>query len=244
MDKKTKGTLSEKEEKLLGAYFDGELSGRKRELIASRLEGADFKEEFDGLREVRQSVRGWMRERATKDVDIWSAISSELQVEEPSLRGRLGEFFQSLFRAPVLAGGFAAAALVVMLNVADSGKPAGESLTQVAKTNQLSTPELVEVRRATPLEVPRATLVAYRKQLERNLSRRIAAQTLPQVIDRNFILGGLRSGGGADIDWVRTKKPFAIYPSEERDTPPVIWVARANSGSAQRPMVFDDSALQ
>ncbi|MFN8391122.1 MAG: hypothetical protein U0136_12600 [Bdellovibrionota bacterium] len=64
----------------------------------------------------------------------------------------------------------------------------------------------------------------------RPLSGTLASRLLssPQLIVPNDIPGGLRAGG-ADIDWIKTAKPFKFVPSKDHSNPPVVWIARATS---------------
>lgn len=48
------------------------------------------------------------------------------------------------------------------------------------------------------------------------------------IIDQNFILGGLRAEG-ADIDWVKSGRTLNIFSTEDNQAPPVIWVAQQDS---------------
>lgn len=51
---------------------------------------------------------------------------------------------------------------------------------------------------------------------------------LGRIIDRNFVLGGLRAEG-ADIHWVRSSKSVELVTTANRREPPVLWVARQES---------------
>ena len=44
-----------------------------------------------------------------------------------------------------------------------------------------------------------------------------------QLIGDNYISGGLRAYG-ADIDWIKTDRPFRILPAVNEKASPVIWL--------------------
>lgn len=236
-------------ERLLSSYFDGELSRVEQEAISRRLKNGDpaVVEGLDALQAMRQGVREWFQELcrdeigARREVDIWAALEGQLTqrgADEGTSRRAWSEFVEGIrmmLRPPAFAGAVAAVAVVLYFS-AGKNQPVSPaqpiSVAQIAVERQ-ATPQVADSNRlmmvraarreVIPLSMPEATRALYRDELMRQYEPGV--RSLMPLVDRDFVLGGLRANG-ADIDWIKSEKTFNLYPTRDREIPPIIWVAR------------------
>jgi len=163
---------------------------------------------------------------------------------------RVGEALRALMVRPAFVGGVAAFA-AALLFLATDRQSAAPAIRQDAKSQNSGIPQLAE-RDALMIEALQGgspesgqsqlasveqpvnpdllTTVGFddlRRSLPSKLpvpdSLAVKLLSSPQLIVQDNIPGGLRTGG-ADIEWIKTEKPFKLVSSRRAQTPPVIWV--------------------
>lgn len=261
--------LSEQEERLLYALFDGELS---RDEFGDRC-AASVESDLDALRELRREIRSWHAQRIQGadgkplQVDVWDRIKDQVQEQAGRRAARfdlwaaLGNFLRpSAAQEPSFRGSYFGGALVaatVLGFAVYSSLGGGSSEMQGDIHRQLAmeatSPQLVAVARvANSAQSFADESSAGREQLIGELSDETPADVLalisdsdegdrrrfvpplpdslkvrllsPQMVASNGVVG-LRTSSGADIDWIRSSKPFRIVAAQGHSAPPVIWVA-------------------
>ena len=102
----------------------------------------------------------------------------------------------------------------LMIEALQGGSSGSE---QLASTEQPVNPDLLttvgfeDLRRSLPSKLPVPDSLA------------VKLLSSPQLIVQDDIPGGLRAGG-ADIEWIKTQRPFKLVSSRRAQTPPVVWV--------------------
>lgn len=212
-----------REDTKLGAYFDGELDLTKLE--ADKLPA---RQELEQLKSVQHAVRAWhaqaSAELKTKPLNLWVGIERRLNEEEALKEQSWFERFKTglmdaLTPHPVTAS-LAMACLVsafAFLIYPEVKSSANSQLTQVALTN-------------APLRLAPSTRDAYLERVsQNNMSPRYQmlqrSMSSHQFSNRNFVVGGLRTGSGSDIAWVRSPRPFHLVQARNTEVTPVIWVS-------------------
>ena len=235
----TQKHLSEKDSMLLSAYFDGELSeGKLRDFELRLKEEPQLRAHLESLRTLRQDVRDHCLERSKQiEVDVWSAVKEKIE-EEPSFS--LSEVFigftekvREYFRLEVVAPVALTACAVLIATVPKdayqtSGFNRSSGLGLFSKTlsqKEIQPVSFDRVQDRAPLVIPENVYVTYRKGIREARDQRRNRFKGVDLMNQNFVQGGLRSQG-ADIDWISSAREFEIYPSQNRQAPPVIWVAR------------------
>ncbi len=170
-------SLSEQDERLLSALFDGEIS---RDEIAKRVAEpvlAQSERELDGLRELRREIRGWHAARTQNaegkplQIDVWARIKDQVQEQAKAKRAPSSldfivrireaifgsadgaETLWGVFSRPAYVGGAFAAAAAFGLALYSAGSPEGPSFGttgQVRKQLAMNAPEVVTVARSLP----------------------------------------------------------------------------------------------
>ncbi|MCB0345128.1 MAG: hypothetical protein KDD66_08415 [Bdellovibrionales bacterium] len=243
-----KSSLEEKDFQLLNLYLDGELSSAQNERVAERL-GSEpsLQLAFEELLSMRQGIREWSIGAAAgsdgraREVDCWTGVrqgiflQSTRTVAKRTFSDLALDAFLKIFASPVLSPALLAVAILAGLTVNSDPRPT--SLQAFASRSEHAAailPVNGSIARTSapiyvaPLMMPEPTFVTYRKRLNSGiLNQQNLEVPLPGILDREFIRGGLRSHG-ADIDWIRSNRPFELYPVEDRNAPPVIWVAQKN----------------
>ncbi len=243
-----KSSLEEKDFELLNLYLDGELSSAQSERVSKRLAAEpQLQSALEELRSMRQSIRDWSLEAASgpdghpREVDCWAGVRLGITAQAARMRDRRSfkdlavDALMKVFASPVLSPALLAVVIISGLSVSGTRQPTtleafasrtGHSAAVVpvgGRIARTSSPVYV-----APLMMPEPTFVTYRKRLRSGIANeQNLGVPMPKIMDREFVSGGLRSHG-ADIDWIRSERPFELYPVEDRSAPPVIWVAQKN----------------
>ncbi len=192
---------------------------------------------------------------AEKNHNLWAKIAPEIEQtlarRQNSIVAQFGDWVSSWSealrgqRVTRQLGVACALGLALTLYVARPSEEPNEVAFQETfeKSNIVPRPQVAPIqmvgtktRSVSPLTISGDQKALYLGELNRRLAAswerqhngRRMRMPVEQVLQRNFVLGGLRTGG-LDIDWIKSDKQVRIVAAEEAGKPPVLWVARQGS---------------
>lgn len=235
-----KKELSEKELKRLCAYHDGEAS--KRECSSVEQSIADYRDELDMYEHVGEEVRAWCMEQTCDangqqiEIDVWRGVQRAIDTDAANASG-FAAFIQNFSNIRLMAPVALAALLLLVVfpqQLNFSGSDQGSTLpgnldpSALVAVNNVRNDLSQRVRSIKPLTVPESVYVGYQKSLNDRFASKNTRVSVGNMVGQDFVRGGLRAQG-ADIDWIKSEREFDIYPVQDRNAPPVIWVVKRGS---------------
>ncbi|GEM_PF-5668014 len=243
-------TLTEKDERLLAAYFDGELTHSERTKIESRL-GSELIQALRAHQELQLELKSLVSTELSKseelvgELDLWSKLEGEVRKisaeygrahenRETGLAGLFGRIFGG---SPALRGSaLAVAAIALLVGVNLPGAPVPDSdtpnlmLTKELFVDQALDERLQKLARVSfapdkrePLAVPAEAMKSYRERILRAAEDDLGIPLATQVVNRDFLKRDFVLGG------LRAGQTDFHLLDSERD------VQLVSSGSADLP---------
>jgi len=263
----TNKPLSEKEELLLAAYCDGELSADECARVEARF-GHDLEETLARHRALQSELRSMISDRlkeseeSGKGGDIWRRIEVDVRkiaanYDQQRRQPRFVEIFRELFGVGFsgrgVAVGLAALALMVFVNLpragtqlaSDSGDDQTMRLAREFMPTEMLDRRLEDIARVsfapdyrTPLAVASGTMKEYRDRLLQRTDSTSGGPFVTQVVNREFVLGGLREDE-TDFDLLHSDRAVDLVAAEDHAAPPTIWLAQQASSAGLIDTVSD-----
>jgi hypothetical protein len=250
--------ISDKKQMLLEALLDGEIDARRELSLRDEMQkDSTLTNAYSDLQSIRANVREWfntqvINEVDAREIDVWSSISSKVEeIVENSHQGRqsifegifeniskLRQSFVTFRPVPTFVVSLIAVFSVYFL-VIDNNHKSSENIL-LAKTSEPLATTPTETVSIHPLVVTEDANINYLSQIRRVQGDIVSTgfysnQVREQLLEQNFVLGGLRTGG-MDIHWIKSREPVQIVSAIDRTHPPVIWVSynRASTSSSVR----------
>jgi len=216
--------LSEQEQELLSAYFDGELSGGRLAKVERWLEQEErFQLAYQELESLGNSVAGWCSAQAESYRGaLWPKMAAEFE------RAENEESWWQKFFAPVVLPSMGAVAALFFVTILNDGQEAAQNNAATVFASRsaeapLLRPAATEFE-VTPLRVPDHAKERLQRVLLRSQVRRPSVP-VQEIMDSDFVRGGLRSNG-VDIHWVKSGGKLRVFSAPDRAAPPVLWVSK------------------